>query len=253
MTTKKAEPGSPEALDARLRLAERDIDRQVDWNRTTDETLGQIKAGQTELGGKVDGVVAELGRARTAVRQLADSVKALTEKPEEEVEPPAPPFCWLTATDAEEAAEQLAALEQWLTEVVAHYPDGVLADCWRRHSWVVEELLVLRDGWIVAYAPGAPISARLDWHNRWRPEVMKRITSEKGLKGCSLAHQRHDQVQMADCRPPRQVGLDDAAAVVAWWTSTHGGSNEPPVTEGMKKESAARMTGSSRFAVPPAR
>lgn len=239
----KANPTGPEAIDARLRLAERDIDRQIDWNRKTDEGLGGLKAGQEELSSKVDGVVTELGRARKAFKDLADTVTAMAKKPAEgEEEEKEPSFSWITADDRDVAAEKLAELERWLAQVLVHYPDGVLPDCWRRHAWQVEELFCLMDGYQLAYAPGAGPGGRLDWHNRWRPEVMKRIGA--GWKGCGLLQHLRNP---AEYPVPRQVGIDDPDPIAAWWATTHGASPDPAPSPAAEAEAQSRSKMSSTF------
>lgn len=189
-----------------------------------------------EVENSVQRVSDQVGEVEGAVSGLADVVQDLVNR-DQQAKPKKPPFSWLTNTDKNEQDDVLSRLENFVNMILVHFPDGILADCWRRHPHVVEELIVLADGHELAWAPGAPISTRFDWLNRWLPETMKRIG--QALNICSLGHERHtDQTKFV---PAVQVGLDDFSDFDTTWRRSHGLTIIPPPTDEALIESRERL------------
>jgi hypothetical protein len=114
----------------------------------------------------------------------------------------------------------LGELLAWLQVVYLRYPDAAasLPDCWLWHPEVVEELLWLMHAWLAAYRDdNAPVTAAADWHDRYRPGVIRRITSSAGR--CSLEnHQPRDDQPLPG--GPVVPGAGAVEQIATWW-ATH--------------------------------
>ena len=107
-----------------------------------------------------------------------------------------------------------ADLAAWLERVFLRYPDGAqhLPECWLWHPDVVEELTWLRLAWTLVYHPelGTPLMVG-DWHDRYRPGVVRRIRERAGT--CSLERHREEAVGAEPVVP-----LVEAVDLIArWW------------------------------------
>lgn len=120
---------------------------------------------------------------------------------------------WLDMpTDADAVAGLLDELLKWMTAVYLRYADAAatLSDCWLWHPEVVEELVWLMHTWIAAYDDdNASATAAGDWHDRYRPGVVRRIKTAIGT--CSL--ENHATAQAAPIVPL----VEAAEAIVTWW------------------------------------
>jgi len=235
---------------ARLINAERDLRMRADKQEKDErrEADNELREADQKLGERAAALESEVQRqgrelegAKRGFVAMNETVRRLSERAEREDAPPPPVFCWLTCSDPVVATDKLEMLESWLNAVYVRYPRGaqgkenVLPDCWRRHDWVVEELFVLMDLWLVAYAPGAQPSARGDWHLRHRPEAVRRVGE---IADCSLSSHVHRAP--ADYINPTLLGIDDRASIVSWWTQTHGTSPDPTPTQAALAEARAR-------------
>ena len=112
------------------------------------------------------------------VRQLADAVNATTAAAAGGV------ASWLDLpTEVDTAHAVLGELLTWMQVVYLRYPDAAagLPDCWLWHPDVIEELLWLMQAWLAAYRDDkAAVSLAGDWHDRYRPGVVRRITTSAG-------------------------------------------------------------------------
>jgi hypothetical protein len=134
---------------------------------------------------------------------------------------------WLNLpADLDTAYAVLGELLVWLPVVYLRYPDAAasLPDCWLWHPDVVEELLWLRHAWLAAYRDdNAPITAAGDWHDRYRPGAVRRITSSAGR--CSLEnHESRDDHPSSG--GPVVPGAGAAEQIATWW-ATHR-TDAPP-------------------------
>lgn len=133
---------------------------------------------------------------------------------------------WWTVSDADIAQARLSDLVDWIESVYVRYLDSTteLTPCWAYHADVVTELLTLRDTWhAVYYGPAASPQAVQDWHDRYRPGTVQRVTAV--LRGCGLA--KHSGQSY---KPPRTPGAEAIGTISSWWSDTHGTSAPPPPT-----------------------
>jgi hypothetical protein len=81
--------------------------------------------------------------------------------------------------DRDTYAARLAGLRQWADTVLRqHYGGYELRDCWPRHIHAVWELSTLAAEWHRTYDGPRPDLARaLEFHDRWLPGAMRRITA----------------------------------------------------------------------------
>lgn len=159
---------------------------------TTPERAGR-NAQFAALAAGLDRVTRRVTQLGAEQRALGEAVAALT--PPAAREPVTP-----TLDGAPEAA--VVDLLDWLGEVYLAYDGSTLAPCWAWHPGVVEELAVLRGIHRVIYAE--PDWLRLgDWHDRYRPGVVRRIAL--ALAGCDIS--RHADVLIPGTRT---VPLGDA-------------------------------------------
>ncbi len=214
-------------IEARVSNLERDGDRHEHDVKALFRDLAEVR-GEAGRG---------VAAAQQALRMIPEISRRSTSRQAKAEEPAEDAVVWLTLDDSAAATGILFALEEWLSAVYVHYPEGELRDCWRRHGAVVEELLVLRDAHAAAWSgeTGSP-AARLDWHGRYRPDVTRRVNEM--LDKCGI--ETHVWRNPADFRPPRVPGSDDVVGVATWWASTHGQSPDPAPSPGVLAEARAR-------------
>ena len=90
---------------------------------------------------------------------------------------PAAPY-WI-GLDRGTYATRLADLRQWADTVLRqHYGGYELRDCWPRHPHAIWELSTLAAEWHHTYrAPRPDLARALEFHDRWLPGTMRRITA----------------------------------------------------------------------------
>jgi len=121
-------------------------------------------------------------------------------------------WCWHGLTGP--AAQQLwAELTDWVGWLRGRYPLArQIPPCWWAHPELVEELTALLVAWRGAYrTPDAPATAPADWHDRWLPGFLHRITGQWKIP-CT-AGQHEDRVDGAFTTKP--VDDDEAFAAFA--------------------------------------
>jgi hypothetical protein len=128
---------------------------------------------------------------------------------------------WLDLpTEVDTAYAVLGELLAWMQVVYLRYPDAAagLPDCWLWHPDVVEELLWLMQSWLAAYRDDkAPVSLAGDWHDRYRPGVVRRITTTTGR--CSLENHQPREGQALPGGPTVPVA-GAAEQIATWWATT---------------------------------
>jgi hypothetical protein len=147
---------------------------------------------------------------------------------------------WLALPGEQELArEVLNGLCGWLRVVFLRYPDGVAAlpECWLWHPDVVEELLWLMRTWCSAYEDAeASVLRAGDWHDRYRPGVVKRI--KQATASCSLENHLPGG---SHHHPAPAVPVADAAEpVAAWWSTAREDTAPEPTAEQLAAVHAAQ-------------
>jgi hypothetical protein len=187
--------------------------------------IGRKVAELAELPERVD----EIARVTSG---LARSVKALTDRTS-----PRPCPSWLVAPeDADDVRRLLDEVCVWTGTVYLRYGDASTSfpDCWLWHPDVVEELLWLMHAWIDAYQdPGASVGLVGDWHERWRPGVVRRIRAYAGT--CSRdSHRVRPGWTSLDMAAREVPSLDVFEAVGEWWALRRTGRAPEPAPSAMQ-------------------
>ncbi|WP_436493405.1 hypothetical protein [Actinokineospora sp. HUAS TT18] len=163
------------------------------------------------LPGRTREVGDHVTRIAGQVQELAETVARKNTRAEKVAAP-----SWLTLpSDVDTVAAVLNDLCKWMSTVYLRYADAAasLPACWLWHPDVVEELVWLMHAWIAAYDDdGASALAAGDWHDRYRPGVVRRIKTTAGT--CSL--ESHTDPHAG----PRVPLVEAAEAIVDWWGST---------------------------------
>jgi hypothetical protein len=215
---------------------------------TNNDHHGQASSGESNgsayaSASSVAGVARDIEALRCSIETLSveelrrlpgrvDELAGLLARLADTVNPTSAPgaggvVSWLDLpADLDTTYAVLGQLLAWMQVVYLRYPDAAasLPDCWLWHPDVVEELLWLRHTWLAAYRDdNAPITAAADWHDRYRPGVIRRITATAGR--CSLEnHQPRDDHPLPGAGPV-VPGAGAAEQIATWW-ATH--RTDPP-------------------------
>lgn len=132
------------------------------------------------------------------LRQQIDQILAVLR--EQGHDAPATWF-WLTMTKQEREAK-FDELTDWVDTVFrVQYPDytaGRIRPCWPNHSEARWELAWLYQQWSLAYlAETRALRDAADWHDRWSPGVIFRLTTVMGkcADGCTKHELDENQVR----------------------------------------------------------
>ena len=145
--------------------------------------LDQIRRDVESLTAKVDSLTTTQQAHAAAiddVAQLRHQVhQILTVLAAEQERSPAAWF-WLTMTD-QERHDKHSELLDWVETVLRkQYPDYLanrIRPCWPNHPEAKWELACLYQLWSAAYLTDRPTPKdAADWHDRWSPGVMHRLT-----------------------------------------------------------------------------
>ena len=190
-------PGGPEIDDSVVT----GLAREVDELRRTVEPLAGIDDRVDDLAG--------------IVTDLARKLAALTAR-----KGPTPCPSWLCApSDPRVVTGLLDGLRVWMEAIYLRYSDAAasLPECWCWHPDIVEELLCLMHGWLAAYqGTAASVGLAADWHDRYRPGVVRRVKQVAG--SCSRErHQYRPGWDTAPSGPPVVPAADAVEAITAWW------------------------------------
>jgi hypothetical protein len=207
------------------------------------------------------GAVAGLAREIEALRQSIDTLRGVPSRVDELAElvaqladavnaSPASAggvVSWLDLpTEADAAYAVLGELLTWMQVVYLRYPDAAagLPDCWLWHPDVVEELLWLMQAWLAAYRDDkVAVSLAGDWHDRYRPGVVRRITHSAGR--CSLEnHQPREGQPLAGGPVVPSAGAVEQIAT--WWASSRTDPAPQPDEWHLATANARRRPGTRR-------
>lgn len=219
------------------------------------EGLRMALEAVTPLPDQVQQLRDEVAPLPEQVTKLARVVKTLADHANPGQEPRTSPLSWLDLDDRDEdqhdgaalAQEVLTELSAWLLRVFLRYSDAVLPECWWWHPDVVEELLCLMRSWLAAYVDSdATVARAADWHDRYRPGVVKRIKA--ATSNCSLEnHQDGGELHRPAPSIPSGAAL---ASIAAWWgtarTETAPEPDAEVVADARAAEAARRRAGGGR-------
>jgi hypothetical protein len=165
--------------------------------------LSNLRHDVESLGGKLDALdraqrehAAVLGDIAELREQVEQVLSTLTDQ---EDASPAEWF-WLTMTE-ERRNEQFSELFDWVETVLRiQYPD-YLADqvrpCWPNHSEARWELAWLYQLWSRVYlTDGAEPRDAADWHDRWSPGALRRLSQV--MSRCEHACHRQPDLEASD-------------------------------------------------------
>jgi hypothetical protein len=140
---------------------------------------------------------------------------------------------WLQAGDPEQAVADAAALIDWLNQVYLAYPGASLPTCWLWHPAMVEELWWLRCAHAEAYHPELGSWVRVgDWHDRLRPNVVRRI--HKAVIACELSLHKAGGEQ---AHPAPRAPLTSAGPALAAWAAAGRPDPAPEPSEAELEQS----------------
>ncbi|GAA0897609.1 hypothetical protein [Pseudonocardia zijingensis] len=173
-------------------------DDGLDIPRTLDRLERAIEALATQVGA----VGEKAGHHDALINQLATSLTKLAGTVSgsgSDDDAPTHSRAWLQIADAGAARELLADLVEWVEAVYLRYEGVQLPSCWLWHPPVIEELWALRNLHREAYTGRTATWTRAaDWHDRYRPGVVKR--AREAIGDCELS--RHTR---GSDRAPRPV------------------------------------------------
>jgi hypothetical protein len=213
--------------------------RDIEALRQAIDTLPIDKLRQVPID-ELRGLPGRVDALAETVRQLADTVNASTSTA-------GGVASWLDLpTEVDTAHAVLGELLAWMRVVYLRYPDAAagLPDCWLWHPEVVEELLWLMQAWLDAYRDDkAAVSLAGDWHDRYRPGVVRRITTSAGR--CSLENHQPREGHPLPGAPV--VPVDKAATQIAtWWASARTDPAPEPDQWHLATANARRRPGARR-------
>ena len=197
----------------------------------------------------------ELARVAATVADLTDVVSTIQavgggKQRESEACP-----SWLTLPrDRHSARAVLSDLTAWLRDVYLRYADATrdFPECWLWHPDVVEELVWLMYAWLYCYRDEATASVRAaaDWHDRLRPNVVRRIGGY--ARTCSLENHLPGRPNATGAPHLPVVDDDNAAAdaIAAWWTDHRDDPPPAPTDDQMTAAAAASRRARTGTAAP---
>ncbi len=213
--------------------------RDIEALREAIDTLPIDKLRQLPID-KLRQLPGRVNHLAETVRRLADTLNANTTTA-------GGVASWLDLpTEVETTQAVLGDLLAWMQVVYLRYPDAAagLPDCWLWHPDVIEELLCLMQAWLAAYRDDkAAVSLAGDWHDRYRPGVVRRITTSAGR--CSLEnHQPRDGHPLPG---GPVVPVDKATEQIAtWWATTRTDPAPAPDEWHLATAAARRRPGARR-------
>lgn len=194
-------PGAGVPPHPHLRALGREVER-------TSRRVGALDDLVRELGEKVSALARHLGAESPEPGEPGDPGGGAAQRDEGGLRG------WLLAEDPEQTQADLADLIGWLDRVYLAYPGVTLPTCWMWHPAVVEELWWLRCAHADAYGPGGNWLRVGDWHDRQRPNVVRRIRAT--VVACELSlHKAGAEA----ARPAARTPLTGAAATIAAWVA----------------------------------
>jgi hypothetical protein len=213
MTDQPEHPGIAGLAERVLSLGH-EVDSLRRMTDTQRDGLRDVRARVDDQHGDLTEHATALAGLRTALAGLAEQVAELARDEEEEQ---ARAASWFEMADPALAIKRLTSLITWLDRVYIRFPGAELPGCWLWHPPVVEELLWLQRAWTEAYHGRSAATFRVaDWHDRQRPNVVRRITEYAGR--CALA-EHVPTGERTTTTPPRVLTAEAADDVARAWTA----------------------------------
>ena len=135
-------------------------------------------------------LAAELIRVEARLDEMAENVDVLIEAHADAAAARRQRPWWWPDLDTDAGAQRLAVLTAWVDDgLLARSPEDRrrVRPCWYLHPAAVDELTVLYAAWFNAYRdPRATPTAALEYHDRWKPNGLKRIGEI--LASCARSH-----------------------------------------------------------------
>jgi hypothetical protein len=185
---RQGDAGPGEGRDAALALL---ASRLSEMGERLGELAARVHTAEAAIAGQAQ-TVAEAASLAREVTRLSEAIAGKSEPAAGEYPPthPRKPV-WAAMSDAG-YAEALRDLARWVAGIlVTRYPHTrtVLPPCWPAHRAAVEELDWLYWDWMGwAVGPDGRSRDAADWHDRWLPGVLARLSPE--LAECGR-HRRH--------------------------------------------------------------
>lgn len=207
--------------------------------------LDRLRQGHEDLDGRhtetrkaADAGLRVAREALALVQRVGQSTAPAGDAEEEEEEAPKPLLCVLSILPGqeEELAEELESLASWLAQVYLRYEDARLPECWAWHTAAVEELLTLQTMWEIGYRLRPNPQAVADWHDRYRPGVVRRL----GELEVTMVHREGAAAtKFVDClpghhsdpanyRPRKLYGADALGAITDYLIGGGAPGSAPP-------------------------
>jgi hypothetical protein len=199
--------------------------------------LRRLRTSITDLGSRVEGLAGRVEEftghhndlAAVVSEQIAPELAALRQFTTEELNRQAgqldevlttlrreanAPVNWPALT-AEQARAQWPILAGWIAEVLVPWYEitrDELPDCWALHRPALVELSWLRSAHVQAYLRSSAPSVAGEWHLRWRPAVIERLSKVIDRHLCRPGEHlvSEDQSQRQTPPPPSPVRPGEA-------------------------------------------
>ena len=142
----------------------------------------------------VESLAAKVNTSAAKQREQAAALAGITELREQveqilaivtgEDDPSAVTWFWLTMSE-QERTEKFSELSDWVETVLrAQYPDYLaeqIRPCWPNHPEARWELAWLYQMWSLTYLAERRVPKdAADWHDRWSPGVIRRLSAVMG-------------------------------------------------------------------------
>ena len=191
---------------------------------------------------RLDRVAEDVGGLSQLVNDLVNQVDAASR-----TAAPLAAASWLDLPEEMPAAAfTIRELVDWLGRVFLRYPDAAraLPECWLWHPDVVEEVLWLMYAWKAAYrADSGTVHLAGDWHDRYRPGVVRRVRERAGT--CSLDNHTPRASRPSGAQPGAPMA-EALQPIAQWWAKDRADPPPEPTDEQLAKAGSNAWGGGRR-------
>lgn len=192
--------------------------------------LEAIAQGQDDTSSTVSELSKTVHKLGNQVSGLTDMVTALTNKSEDDDESPPAVTNWRDLSQ-EKAADAWRSLHSWIDEVLVgiyEVSTSQLPSCWAWHKSVRAELTWLRAAYDQAMESDRG-SAVGEWHTRWLPGALDRISKHLDRYGCNVMDENTRRpVGHAHAHGPPPPSTEGTWDMEAWLDDIGGRESENP-------------------------